>query len=348
MLQTTTRTRRADLAVRPAPVQPRLLALLSPPRSFSSVISTMIGQHPEMYGFPELHLMMDGTLRGVLKREHRRRKFFGPPGMLRTLAELDGGEQTVETVFDAHNWIYDRRDWSTKQAMDYVMDRVAETETRPVRICVEKSPAMTKNMHGMNRMERSYPDALYLHLTRHPLSTVSSMEEYINTRRIDGGWTIDIAAARASKMGAMDRDQPDDLRVLGSAMAFAFWVLCHTNIMKFTQAIPPERVLRVKGEDILSEPDIWLPKICRWAGVDDGPASVEAMLHPEESPYAVPGPINARGGNDGKFLLSPKLRRGRVREGNLREALSAAPLCDEFTSAQKDHLLALANFFGYQ
>jgi hypothetical protein len=46
--------------------------------------------------------------------------------------------------------------------------------------------------------------------------------------------------------------------------------------------------------------------------------AIDAMLHPENSPYACPGPWPARGGNDRKFTHSPKLRRGRVREPDLK------------------------------
>lgn len=318
-----TRVRPPPRLAPPRPTRPRLLSVLSPPRSFSSVVSTMIGQHPEMYGFPELHLIMAETVQDVLSRERTRGKFLGPPGVLRSLAELDAGEQTAERVFDAYNWLYARRHWSSKQVMDHLMDRVAAT--RAVPICVEKSPSAATHIRYLNRQERFYPNALYLHVTRHPLSSVSSMEEY---------------AAHMPRLAG--------IRGLASASGFAYWFICHRNIVTFTRAIPPERVLRVKGEDILSEPEIWLPKICRWAGVDDGAASVEAMLHPEASPYAGLGPANAKYGNDVKFVHSPKLRRGRVREGNLEEALSAAPLRDDITPEQKDHLLGMANFFGYR
>ena len=63
---------------------PTPLLILSPPRSFSSVVSTMLGQHPEMYGFPELPFMGD-TVREViaLKREHKVGHAI-PPGLLRS------------------------------------------------------------------------------------------------------------------------------------------------------------------------------------------------------------------------------------------------------------------------
>jgi hypothetical protein len=351
MLQTSTQTRprHVGVPVEQVAARPRLLTFLCPPRSFSSVCSTMIGQHPEMYGFPELHLMKDDTIAGVLRREENRGKFLGPPGMLRALAELDGGEQTVENVFDAHNWLCTHRDWPTKRVMDYVLDRVAATH--PVPIAVEKSPAISKDLRSLKRLERAYPDGLYLHLTRHPLSNVKSIEEFVekDSRSIDldGGWSLYTINGRIGRTDSVNKKVPDDFGSL-TILGLAFWVLCHTNILRFLQGMAADRVFRIKGEDLLSEPEVWLPKICRWAGVDDGPASIEAMMHPEDSPYATPGPNNARGGNDGKFLRSPALRQGRVREGDLAAALSAPPLCDELPPNQQTHLLRLAGCLGYK
>ena len=34
------------------------LFILAPPRSFTTVTSAMIGQHPEMYGLPETNLFV--------------------------------------------------------------------------------------------------------------------------------------------------------------------------------------------------------------------------------------------------------------------------------------------------
>jgi hypothetical protein len=349
MLQTDARPRRAAAPVGQAAIRPRLLTFLCPPRSFSSVCSTMVGQHPQMYGFPELHLMKDDSLAGVLRREENRGKFLGPPGMLRALAELDGGEQTVESVFDAHNWLSTHGDWSTKRAMDYVLDRVAELH--PVPIAVEKSPAISKDIRALKRLERAYPEGLYLHLTRHPLSNVASIEEFVEkdskTIDFDGGWSLYTVNGRIGRTDNTPKKMPDETGAM-TVLGLAFWALCHTNILKFVHNIAPERVFRIKGEDLLSEPEVHLPQICRWAGVDDGPAAIEAMMHPEDSPYANPGPNNARGGNDGKFLRSPALRRGRVREGDLAAALSAPPLADLLSQSQKDHLVRLAGHLGYK
>ena len=48
------------------PHPPDPLVILSPARSFSSVVSTMIGEHPQLYGFPELHICTSDSLEDVI------------------------------------------------------------------------------------------------------------------------------------------------------------------------------------------------------------------------------------------------------------------------------------------
>ena len=84
------------------------------------------------------------------------------------------------------------------------------------------------------------------------------------------------------------------------------WHHMHTNILRFTSTLPLGQSLRVKGEDILSEPDLYLPQIAEWLGIRTDREAIEAMKHPENSPYARVGPEIARGGNDPKFMRSPK------------------------------------------
>ena len=95
----------------------------------------------------------------------------------------------------------------------------------------------------------------------------------------------------------------------------------HTNILRFTSTLPLGQTLRVRGEDILSEPDVYLPQIAEWLGIQTDRKAIEAMKHPENSPYARVGPDAARGGNDPKFMESPELRAGRVKEPSLEAFL---------------------------
>ena len=65
---------------------------------------------------------------------------------------------------------------------------------------------------------------------------------------------------------------------------------------------------RVRGEALLTDPDKHLPVIAEWLGLRTDREAVEAMKHPERSPFAGFGPINAGGGGDGGFFRNPVLR----------------------------------------
>jgi hypothetical protein len=297
---------------------PKLLTILCPPRSFSSVVSTMIGEHPDLYGFPELHLFVGDTVQEVIDREHNKsQRYAGPPGMLRTLAQLHDGIQTTGTIVHAITWLSERRDWTTQRLMDYLLERVAP------KIGVEKSPVTSLKPKFMERAYAHYPGAYYLHLTRHPVSTRASMREF--------------SSYKQSKQESEAQQRADRLMA---------WHHIHSNILRFTRTLPLGQTLRVKGEDVLSDPDRYLPQIAEWMGIRTDAEATEAMKHPERSPYACVGPDPARGGNDPKFMRSPKLRGGRIKEPSLRDFLAAEKVtwfAGVFTEAAKRSGLRVAS-----
>ncbi len=270
-------------------MNPKFLIVLSPPRSFSSVVATMIGQHPELYGFPELHLFIGDTVHEVLDRELASGNYLGPPGLIRSIAELQFGRQTNATCSKAAGWLDTRRHWSTKKLMDHLRSLVDPL------IGMEKSPVTALKAIGLERAYAFYPDAYYLHLTRHPLSTRRSLDIFIANRR---------------RMRGNTRERAFD-NILS-------WYRFHKNIMDFTQTLPPGQTMRIKGEDVLSEPDLYLPQLAAWIGIRTDAAAIDAMKHPELSPYAYRGPAPAHGGNDGNFMRNPALRPGRIKEPNLQ------------------------------
>jgi hypothetical protein len=279
---------------------PNPLILLSPPRSFSSVVSTMLGEHPALYGFPELHLFPVRGVTELLEREANKGNHSGPPGLLRALAELHEGRQTTSGILRAGLWLNARRDWSIKDLCDHLLVAVAP------RIGIEKSPVNCMNPAFLANIQRCYPKARYLHLTRHPVSTRASMQTFF---------------AKAKALRARD----------GSARQLGFdhlllWYRMHRTILEFTARLPEAQVMRVKGEQLLSQPERYLAQIAQWLGVSDSVAAIDAMKHPERSPYAKVGPMPARGGNDSNFMHSPALRPGKITEPSLSQLLAQTPI----------------------
>jgi hypothetical protein len=261
----------------------RPVFVLAPARSNSSVVSSMIGMHPDLYGFPELTLWRGATVGDLLEDRPGAR---GPKaeartsGLARAVAEVFQGQQDVGSVSWARTWLQDRSHWSVAAVFDELQGRVAPL------IALEKSPENSNRQDFLERLDQSYPRARFIHLTRHPVPTVKSM----------------YAAWRPSNLW----DVPDHLwhmHLLGN------WMFHHGRIRTFLDGLPPDRWIRVRSEDVLNSPEETLPDICRWLGVDSGPGAIDAMMNPQKSPYARLGPQGAVGGNDPGFLRKPAPRR---------------------------------------
>lgn len=273
---------------------PAPLLILCPMRSFSSVVCAMLGQHPQAYGLPEVNLFIADTV-GELMRLHAPRP-HGMHGLLRTLAQIDHGEQTDASASEARAWLEARRDWSTQQVFDHILEAVAP------RVAVDKTPRTVLRPEYLERAYSMYPDASFLHLTRHPRSTGKSL---LNNLKRNAEWG-----------GTFKADQVDPERI---------WLRAHTHITQFAATLPEGQCLRIKGEDLLSAPASYLPQIAEWLGLDTSAAALDAMMHPERSPFACYGPEQAKLGNDPEFLEKPEFRASRVHEPALAGALDWAP-----------------------
>jgi hypothetical protein len=288
----------------------------------------MIGQHPELYGFPELHLFSTETVEEIIKTKYQRGK-IASPGLLRTLAQEHDGIQSTETVLKAMEWLIARKDWTTKQLFNYL------TELINPKIGVEKTPNTSKKKKYLQRAYNFYPDAYFLHLTRHPLATRKSIVEFAENR-------------------TQKQNKSNISSVKNSPEGLLIWYYMHRNIINFLKTLPVGQTMRIKGEDLLSYPDLYLPQIAEWLDISTESNAINSMKHPEKSPYAYIGPFPCPGGNDPKFMRSPTLRNGVVKEPYLEtflekkqwqpeEIKKIATSTDEF----KHKVLKLSNLLGY-
>jgi hypothetical protein len=269
---------------------PDVLVILAPPRSFTSAVCAMLGQHPEMYGLPEVNMFVAETMgeRQPIVSHPR----FSQHGLLRVVAQLFGGEQTVQTVAQAQRWIEQRANRSWVSVLEELSDRVGG------RTLVEKSPRTVTRCEYMWRARRGVPGARFIHLLRHPRSQGESL------------WKMGGPLA-GPRLNALDyaSDPP-------SVDYQKAWYHLNMNIVTFLDGVPPAQYLRLRGEEILSDPDTHLRQIAQWLGIRADKEAIEAMKHPENSPYACLGPMNAQFGNDPSFLQAPALRpsRGRTQQ----------------------------------
>lgn len=295
-----------------------IVVVLAPPRSFTTVVTAMLGQHPQLYGLPETHFF---TCDSVDEWATLHRGTDHMNGALRAIAEIIFGQQSKPTVNMARQWLQARSHLTTAEVLRLLGRRVAPA------ILVEKTPAACERLDSLHRMLREFPRARFLHLTRHPHGQVRSrLERRLNAERVDGPTSLADAA-----------------QLLGEDPA-RLWLVTHTAILRFLQEVPCDQQLWARGEDVLSAPDEALRRIAGWLAIRSDDGAIDAMKHPERSVFAHVGPPNAMRGGDEKFFGDPVLRAYTVDEPRLD---APAPWCPDGNTVSED-VRQLAKRFGYE
>lgn len=303
------------------------LFILAPPRSFTSVICGMVGQHPEMYSLPEVNLFAADDYEG-LGRLYKMRPGFSH-GLLRAIAELGLGEQTEENIDVAKKWLEENKNVSGGAIYNDLV------EWGGSRRLVDKSPIYVYSLETLNRMKQAFPSASYLHLVRHPRATCDSIyklrevvKEGLDKMRV-GEMAKKLVKKRYERMAQIN--DPDDL-----------WLKPHLRIIEFLEGVDESQHMQINGEDFMTNPDDYLLKLSEWLGISTDSEALAAMKHPERSPYACYGPPNAKLGNDPSYLEGPALREYKPRECTLEKASEDG---DDMTFSED--LMQCAMHFGY-
>jgi len=282
----------------------------------------MLGQHPQAFGLPELCLFNVSTLVDLWRGSTGEISENGPMarhGLLRALAEIYCGEQSTATTNMALRWAAAREEWSTGRVFQEIVAKI-----HPL-VAVEKSPSYTMSIARMRAMLDAFPDARFLHLVRHPVAQAKSLMA-IN----DGAFTIKV---NAFEIG-------EDYALMEPQIA---WHDINMNILDFLDEVPAAQQMRMRGEDIMADPQRHLADIARWVGLRDDPEAIDQMMHPERSPFACFGPINALFGNDPNFLAGPTFRPHKPKIPPLSKPV---PWRNDGKGLYPE-VIALANEFGY-
>jgi hypothetical protein len=208
------------------------------------------------------------------------------------------GEQSAATARRAREWLRRRATLSTDFLFNILADRLYP------RIPVDKSPT-TVHVSSLQRVKQQFPEARFLHLVRHPRGQLESAFKLLREREKRGQPVPEVHWLKR-----ITADPPG-----------RHWYEANATITSFLESIPPDRQLRIRGEDLLSDPDAVLPTIAAWMRVRTDADAIDEMKHPERSPFASVGPPGARWGNDVFFLRSPALRPVQTVRYDLNEAL---------------------------
>ncbi len=297
------------------------LFIVAPGRTYTSLISTMLGQHPQAFGLPEINLNAFDSMQRWWDMAGR-----SPPtghGLLRAVAQLHHGGQDPATIVAAQNWLRARVHWSTDRMYRDLADRIHP------RIIVEKSPLslIIDSEQCLERLIRFFPDARFIHLTRHPRSSCKSVFKTERIRRIvaENSTAYDLTTTPPTL-------DPQKL-----------WHRDHARIQTFVGRLPSSHGLTIQSEAFLTQPDPHLERVAAWLGLRTDRASIDEMKHPERSPFARFGSSNALYGSDLGFMRDPALRPFHAEPESLQGPL-------EWRSDGRGFLPevdALAREFGY-
>jgi hypothetical protein len=289
--------------------------MLAPPRSYSTVSLAMLAGHPQLYGFPEMLVFTAPTVGEILKGTGRTRKAgwieFGNTGIARAVAEIHEGGQSPEAVERAMDWLRDHGDWKAVALMDHLLQLVYP------KIGLEKSPDTVGSNAALNACLRAYPRARYLHLTRHPVGTVQSMRKH---------WVAIF---------------PEEMTPQARVNVCLFrWYTFHLRIVKAVQGLPDDQWMRVRAEDLLRAPQIWLPRVLDWLSLGHDNVTIEQMTWTDRWQFAQLYK-GAGSGGDPSFQQNPALRP---------VATPAAELISpswKITDKVRRRVVTLARYLGY-
>ena len=318
--------------------------ILAPPRCFTSVVCAMLGQHPQIYAFPETILftvetvaeLWGGNLQGPLRLRH---------GLKRAVAQLYFGEQTDASVVEARGWLRRRASLTTGSLFELLAEKVFPC------VPLEKSPPVVFRTASMRRMLSMFPSARFIHLTRHPRGHGESNMRFARARAEAGTlpphWIYcpaDYPQSAARKAKAQREEGAEAAAENAKVLDPQFgWIVHNMNICNFLESVPDAQKLRVRGEDLLNDPQQHLRNIVEWLGLRTDDEAVESMNHPERWPYAFVGPRGARLGFGKTFLENPTLRRDHPAH-SLDGPLAWRTDGEGFSAEVKD----LAKEFGYR
>lgn len=260
---------------------PQPLFILASARSFTSIVCAMLGQHPQAYGVPEINLFTRDTIEELVQSGQKQRQ-FKIHGLWRTVAQLYSGEQTMQSIEMAHRWVNRRKQLTTSEVYLELCRQVS-----PLQI-VDKSPAYAESSQSMARIAKTFPEARYLYMSRHPKSQGESM--------------LKSPQGLVSLLVNQSFDPTTEPPTIDPQYS---WYQTQIKIIEFLETIPSQQQMWLRGEDLMNAPRYYLEQLCQWLGWKWSEEIYQTMLQTENSPYACMGPFNAPWGNNPGFQQSP-------------------------------------------
>ena len=238
--------------MQPSPVakNPPAIFILSPPRSGSTLLRVMLAGHPLLFAPPELELLSFNTL-AERRTELTGKYSFWLEGTIRALMEIKGcGMEEARALMEE----CEEQNLSVPQFYGLLQGWIGN------RRLVDKTPSYALDQQVLQRAERDFENALYVHLLRHPYGMIRSFEE-------------------AKLEQVFFRHEHSFTR---RELAELIWLISQQNILEFLKDVPAERQQQLKFEELVNTPRETLEKLCAFLGLEFQPEMVEPYQHKEK------------------------------------------------------------------
>jgi acyl carrier protein/LPS sulfotransferase NodH len=227
-----------------SPRNPRMVYILTTPRSGSSLLRIMLAGHPRLFAPPELELLSFDTLQQ--RREHLTDRLgFMREGLVRAVMQIRNcNADDAQAIIVEH----EASDDSSQIFYGYLQKWIGK------QILVDKSASYALSKDILNHAEEGFSDNLYIHLVRNPYATVHSFEE-----------------ARLDRILNFHGEHDYNVRQLAELT----WSVSHQNILDFLKNVPEQRQLRIHFEDLVQNPRPVIEMICQHLGVEYDPLMLQ-------------------------------------------------------------------------
>jgi pimeloyl-ACP methyl ester carboxylesterase/acyl carrier protein len=226
--------------------------ILSSPRSGSTLLRVMLAGHPALFVPPELHLL---PFENMKDREDELSSSYLGEGLKKAFMELknltpEESEKLVQKLVEEKNTIPEI----------YTMLQNLAGE----KLLIDKSPTYSSQKANLEKSAKLFKNAKYIHLIRHPYSVIESF-----------------ARLRMDKLLTTKDVNP-------YLLAESIWSESNQNVLDLASKIDPNNYLAVRYEDLVTNPNQTMVKICNFLGVDFN----EAVLQPYEGDRLTSGLYN--------------------------------------------------------
>ncbi len=221
---------------------PPAVFVLSSPRSGSTLTRAMLGGHPLLFSPPELQLLNYGTLQ-ERKTLLSGRNDFWLDGTIRTIMELKNCDESEARKLMLS---YEDRNFSTAAFYGEMQSWLND------RIFVDKTPNYALSEKIMQQAERWFDNPRFIHLIRHPYGVIPSFEK-----------------ARLHVFYPPFFTDSHDFTP--RQLAEMIWIISHQNILAFFNSIPQERRMRLRYEDLVTQPQEEMQRVCNFLDIDFHP-----------------------------------------------------------------------------